>query len=79
MHRLRRWHGMSLADLAEKTTYSASYLSKILHGERRLAPALVGEIDDILDAGGELIRLAREQDSSDRPRSRPMQLPAAPA
>ncbi|GAA1214281.1 tetratricopeptide repeat protein [Prauserella alba] len=79
VHRLRRWHGMSLADLAEKTTYSASYLSKILHGERRLAPALVSEIDDILDAGGELIQLAREQDSGDRPRSRPMQLPAAPA
>ncbi|OZM70724.1 transcriptional regulator [Amycolatopsis antarctica] len=79
VHRLRRRRGMTLDDIAGQTTYSASYLSKILHGVRPLAPGLVREVDRALGADGELEQLAHEQDEIRRAPARPMQLPPAAA
>lgn len=79
VHRLRRQRGMTIDDIAAQTNYSASYLSKILHGARPLAPALVREVDRALGADGELEQLAHEQDEIRRAPARPMQLPPAAA
>ncbi|SFO05511.1 tetratricopeptide repeat protein [Amycolatopsis rubida] len=79
VHRLRRRRGMTIGDIAARTNYSASYLSKMLHGARPLAPALVAEVDRALRAEGELEQLARDQDDARRPLARPMQLPPAAA
>ncbi|MFD4190775.1 tetratricopeptide repeat protein [Amycolatopsis thermoflava] len=77
VHRLRRERGMSVRDIAQAVGYSESYLSKMLHGRRRLSPDAVKAIDSALRADGELERIAREQDAGRRAPARPMQLPAA--
>lgn len=77
VQRWRRDRALTLGQVAERTSYSTSYLSKMVHGHRPLLPAAVGEIDQVLGAGGELIRLAREQQVSSRRTVRPMQLPSA--
>ncbi|GLY68729.1 NB-ARC domain-containing protein [Amycolatopsis taiwanensis] len=59
-----------------RAQYSASYLSKVLHGHRRLLPSVARALDDALEANGELEHLAREQEVSRREPLRPMQLPA---
>jgi tetratricopeptide (TPR) repeat protein/transcriptional regulator with XRE-family HTH domain len=79
VHRLRREKGMSLGDIASETGYSPSYLSKMLHGRRRLLPVVVGLIDKALHAQGELERIARDQEPSEHMPPKPMQLPPAPA
>ena len=79
VHRLRRVRGMSLGDLAAETGYSVSYLSKVLHGRRRLLPSVVREIDRALRAEGELERIAAVQGAEKVTLSRPMQLPPAAA
>lgn len=77
VQRWRRERALTLGQVAERTSYSTSYLSKMVHGHRPLLPAAVSEIDQVLGAGGELIRLASEQRASGRPAVRPMQLPSA--
>ncbi|OXM44110.1 helix-turn-helix domain-containing protein [Amycolatopsis alba] len=77
VHRLRRERGMSLGDVAAKARYSPSYLSKLLHGHRRLLPEVVRQIDRVLDAKGQLERLAEQQRSEGSVGGgKPMQLPA---
>ncbi|MFE6611528.1 helix-turn-helix domain-containing protein [Amycolatopsis sp. NPDC057786] len=77
VHRLRRERGMSLGDVAAKARYSPSYLSKLLHGHRRLLPEVVRQIDTALDAKGQLERLAEQQRSEGSAGGgKPMQLPA---
>ncbi|MFD5089845.1 helix-turn-helix domain-containing protein [Amycolatopsis thailandensis] len=77
VHRLRRERGMSLGDVAAKARYSPSYLSKLLHGHRRLLPEVVRQIDTVLDAKGQLERLAEQQRSEGAAGGdKPMQLPA---
>ncbi len=77
VHRLRRERGMSLGDVAAKARYSPSYLSKMLHGHRRLLPEVVRQIDTALDAKGQLERLAEQQCSEGSAGGdKPMQLPA---
>lgn len=77
VHRLRRAQGLQLGDIAARTSYSASYLSKLLHGHRPLLPAAVHEIDIALGADGELDRLASAQRGEGVPAIRPVQLPPA--
>ncbi|WP_431909834.1 tetratricopeptide repeat protein [Amycolatopsis thermoflava] len=79
VHRWRRERGMSLGDVAVRAGYSVSYLSKMLHGHRRLLPSVVTRIDEVLGASGELERIARDQEPSRRPPPRPMQLPSGAA
>ncbi|QFU86708.1 tetratricopeptide repeat protein [Amycolatopsis sp. YIM 10] len=76
--RLREPRKLSLAEVAQASDVSASYLSKLLHGHRRLVPDVVQRIDDTLHAGGELVRIANEQRETSTP-PRPMQLPPGPA
>lgn len=79
VHRLRRARGMSLGDIAAKTGYSPSYVSKVLHGHRRLQSTVVSEIDKVLDAEGELVRIALAQAAGASAPARPMQLPSVGA
>ncbi|MFD8497728.1 helix-turn-helix domain-containing protein [Amycolatopsis sp. NPDC059657] len=79
VHRLARARGMKLEDVAAGANYSPSYLSKMLHGHRRLLPAVVTKIDKALGAGGELERIAQAQEAACHTPPRPMQLPPAAA
>ncbi|WP_020663133.1 helix-turn-helix domain-containing protein [Amycolatopsis benzoatilytica] len=73
--RLRTAQGLRLGDVADRIGYSASYLSKILHGHRTLLPQVVQAIDDELAADGELVRIAAAQTDCAEPVVRPVQLP----
>ncbi|QKV80702.1 helix-turn-helix domain-containing protein [Amycolatopsis sp. Hca4] len=79
VHRKRRERGLTLGEVATKAGYSASYLSKLLHGHRTLLPAVVHDLDTALAADGELDKIAAAQRGDGRPVARPVQLPAAPA
>lgn len=70
---------MTLEDVAAKANYSPSYLSKMMHGRRRLLPAVVRKIDKVLDADGELERIALFQDADRVAPPRPRQLPPGAA
>ncbi|MEV7521801.1 helix-turn-helix domain-containing protein [Streptomyces sp. NPDC091371] len=60
MRRLRLQRGLSLADLARRTHYSKGYLSKIETGSKRATPDVARRCDEVLEAGGELLRMVRE-------------------
>ncbi|MDI5977985.1 helix-turn-helix domain-containing protein [Amycolatopsis magusensis] len=78
VERRRRSRGLTLGDVAEEANLSRSYLSKLLHGQRRLLPDVVQRIDAAVQADGELRQIAERQDvATSRPR--PMQLPPGPA
>lgn len=78
VERRRRICGLTLGDVAVEANLSRSYLSKLLHGQRRLLPDVVQRIDAAVQADGELRRIAERQDvATSRPR--PMQLPPGPA
>ncbi|MEU6299058.1 nSTAND1 domain-containing NTPase [Streptomyces erythrochromogenes] len=66
LRRLRMQRGLSLADLARATHYSKGYLSKIETGSKRVTPDVARRCDDVLEAGGELLRMARETESPER-------------
>ncbi|MCY0949212.1 helix-turn-helix domain-containing protein [Streptomyces sp. H27-S2] len=57
---LRGERGLSLADLARRTHYSKGYLSKIETGAKPATPDVARRCDEVLRAGGELLRLVRE-------------------
>lgn len=57
LRRIRTARGLSLARLAEITHYSKGYLSKIENGAKPASAELAGRLDDVLDAGGHLVRL----------------------
>ncbi|WP_255565738.1 helix-turn-helix domain-containing protein [Prauserella sp. PE36] len=77
VHRWRKSRGMSMEEVARHAGYSPSYLSKMLHGRRRLVPAVVSQIETVLETGGELARIAQEQEGL-WPPLMPRQLPPAP-
>ncbi|SFB63128.1 Tetratricopeptide repeat-containing protein [Amycolatopsis marina] len=78
VQRWRRQRGMSLAVLSEKTSFSESYLSKVLHGHRPLPLSLAAEIDAVLGAKGALLRVAEREEGLTRwDAMRPSQLPPA--
>ncbi|MER6448953.1 nSTAND1 domain-containing NTPase [Streptomyces venezuelae] len=60
LRRLRVQRGLSLADLARQTHYSKGYLSKIETGSKRVTVDVARRCDEVLRAGGELVRLVRE-------------------
>ncbi|WP_308345486.1 helix-turn-helix transcriptional regulator [Streptomyces sp. ISL-94] len=60
LRRLRVQRGMSLADLARRTHYSKGYLSKIETGAKPVTTDVARRCDEVLGAGGELLRMARE-------------------
>ncbi|MFG2874105.1 helix-turn-helix domain-containing protein [Streptomyces sp. NPDC048337] len=60
LRRLRVQRGMSLADLARRTHYSKGYLSKIETGAKRVTVDVARRCDEVLGAGGELLRMAYE-------------------
>lgn len=60
LRRLRVQRGLSLADLARQTHYSKGYLSKIETGSKRVTVDVARRCDDVLQAGGELLRMVRE-------------------
>ncbi|MER6256849.1 helix-turn-helix domain-containing protein [Streptomyces sp. NPDC001584] len=60
LRRLRVQRGLSLADLARQTHYSKGYLSKIETGSKRVTVDVARRCDDVLRAGGELVRMVRE-------------------
>ncbi|MFB7153972.1 nSTAND1 domain-containing NTPase [Streptomyces virginiae] len=63
LRRLRLQRGLSLADLARETHYSKGYLSKIETGSKRVTVDVARRCDDVLRAGGELLRMARETEA----------------
>ncbi|MFE9630857.1 helix-turn-helix domain-containing protein [Streptomyces sp. NPDC006463] len=52
--------GLSLADMARRTHYSKGYLSKIETGSKRVTADVARRCDEVLGAGGELLRMVRE-------------------
>lgn len=60
LRRLRLQRGLSLADLARQTHYSKGYLSKIETGSKRVTVDVARRCDDVLRAGGELVRMVGE-------------------
>ncbi|MET9570244.1 helix-turn-helix domain-containing protein [Streptomyces virginiae] len=65
LRRLRSQRGLSLADLARATHYSKGYLSKIETGSKRVTVDVARRCDDVLRAGGELLRLARDTEAAE--------------
>ncbi|MFD9315435.1 helix-turn-helix domain-containing protein, partial [Streptomyces goshikiensis] len=83
LRRLRALRGLSLADLARRTHYSKGYLSKIETGAKPPTADVARRCDEVLGAGGELLRLVRDTEvpgprSAAGPAGRP-HAPAGPA
>jgi DNA-binding transcriptional ArsR family regulator len=68
-----------MTKVAERTSYSVSYVSKLMHGHRPLLPEVVRELDAALAADGELNRIAEAQRGDSADFMRPVQLPATVA
>ncbi|MBN6034170.1 helix-turn-helix domain-containing protein [Amycolatopsis sp. 195334CR] len=77
VERHRRDRGLTVGDVAVRTNLSRSYLSKLLHGHRKLSPDLVRLIDAAVQADGELLQFVDGPGTADSC-PRPMQLPPAP-
>ncbi|MET7619123.1 helix-turn-helix domain-containing protein [Streptomyces sp. NPDC005408] len=65
LRRLRVERGLSLAGLARQTHYSKGYLSKIETGSKPATLDVARRCDQVLRAGGELLRLLAEAPSPD--------------
>ena len=50
--------GLSLRELARRVPCDASHLSKVVHGRKRPSLRVAARLDDLLEAGGELVTLA---------------------
>lgn len=64
--------GMSLRSLARALSYDHGYLGKVLRGDKSCPPALARSLDELLNAGGEIIAaaartLALPRDTEDAP------------
>ncbi|MFF3109142.1 helix-turn-helix domain-containing protein [Kitasatospora sp. NPDC057904] len=57
LRRLRKVRGLSLAEMSRLVHYSKGYLSKIENGGKPATPDLAQRCDDMLRAGGALVRL----------------------
>lgn len=60
LRRLRMERGLSLRALGNLAHRSKSHLHQIEIGERLPLPQVAQQLDDVLEAGGELARLVRE-------------------
>ncbi len=56
---LMQARGLSLRQTASRVSCSAGYLSHVVHGRKRPSVRVVARLDDLLEAGGELVTLAR--------------------
>jgi hypothetical protein len=70
LRELRTIRGISLTGLAKKVNYSKSHLSRVEKGTKRPTEWLVQRCDEVLDAGGTLIDLARRSLRTRRPAAR---------
>jgi len=59
--------GLSLRDLARRVPCDVSNLSKVVHGQKPASLRVAARLDDLLDAGGELVALADATGPDDRP------------
>jgi transcriptional regulator with XRE-family HTH domain len=50
--------GLSVRETARRISCSAGYLSNVLHGRKRPSVRVSARLDDLLEAGGELVTLA---------------------
>jgi transcriptional regulator with XRE-family HTH domain len=50
--------GLSLRELARRVPCDVSHLSKVVHGRKRASLRVAARLDDLLEAGGELVALA---------------------
>ena len=78
--------GLSAAETARRVSCSAGYLCNVIHGRKRPSARVAARLDDLLEAGGELVTLAAtaeivtgddEPATPDHPRGPARQTPAA--
>ena len=50
--------GLSAAETARRVACSAGYLCNVIHGRKRPSARVAARLDDLLEAGGELVTLA---------------------
>src|SRR5260370_908636 len=50
--------GLSAAETARRAGCSAGYLCNVIHGRKRPSARVAARLDDVLEAGGELVTLA---------------------
>ena len=72
---------VSLREVARRVPCDASHLSKVVHGRKRPSLRVAARLDDILEAGGELVALAdaAAPDSGPGPGQDPDRRPGVPA
>src|SRR5260370_15104302 len=80
--------GLSAAETARRVGCSAGYLCNVIHGRKRPSQRVAARLDDVLEAGGELVTLAEtaeivtgddEPAASGNPRGHAPGIPAAMA
>jgi hypothetical protein len=59
--------GLSLREVARRVPCDASHLSKVVHGRKRPSLRVAARLDDVLEAGGELVALADAAAPGDAP------------
>ncbi|MGH3342730.1 MAG: helix-turn-helix domain-containing protein [Carbonactinosporaceae bacterium] len=67
MRRLMAAAGVSLGELARRTHYTKSYLSKVMNGHRPAPRELAARLDAALEAGGQLAALVPAGNARDVP------------
>ncbi|MGH3328396.1 MAG: helix-turn-helix domain-containing protein [Streptomycetales bacterium] len=67
MRRLMADKGVSLGELARRTHYTKSYLSKVMNGHKPAPRELAEHVDAALQAGGQLVALAPVRAARDLP------------
>jgi transcriptional regulator with XRE-family HTH domain len=50
--------GLSVEETARRVACSAGYLGNVIHGRKRPSRRVAARLDDVLEAGGELVTLA---------------------
>jgi transcriptional regulator with XRE-family HTH domain len=69
LRRLRTERGLSLGKLAELVPCNRGYVGQLEHGDRHPSATLARKLDDVLQAGGELVALARSDAQAPMPTS----------
>src|SRR5450756_76460 len=71
--------GLSLRELARRVPCDASHLSRVVHGRKRASLRVAARLDDVLEAGGELVALAETAATAPDDAPEPGQDPRQPA
>ena len=64
--------GLSAAETARRVPCSAGYLCNVIHGRKRPSRQVTTRLDDVLEAGGELVTLARSAEVVTRDNDEPV-------